>query len=696
MLMNNSNMYINRELSWLKFNTRVLLEAKNDRLPLLDKLKYLAIYGTNLDEFYMVRVAGLIELFKTGAMVSSADKLTPSTQLSEIRKYLHSEKTLVEDNFSDLIIELKKKRLYLKDYKQLNKKEKEEVEKYFYTNLFPLLIPIAVDTTHPFPILNNLSFGMVVKLKRASHSDLYKYALVRIPRVLPRFVELNQNTFIPIESIIKNYIQDLFPSHILVSALTYRVTRNADMDIKEEEADDFMEIMEEGLRLRQKGNIVRLEVQGVEDNDLLNFLIQHIHVDLDDIYHYKIPLNLSSLWQIVGNKNFAHLTAPSYKPAPLLDLDSRETIFDIIDNSDIFLYHPYDSFDPVVKFIQEASKDKDVLSIKMTLYRVGSNSPIVKALIDACKDGKQVTVMVELRARFDEENNLQWARALESAGAHVVYGIKGLKVHAKVALVIKEVNSKLKYYMHFATGNYNPSTARIYTDISLLTCQEDIGKDAIRFFHNITGISTKIDLKSFYTSPFHTKPVLLNLIANESSKKEEGRIILKTNALVDSDIIDALYEASNQGVKIDLIVRGICCLKPNVKGMSENIRVISIIGKYLEHARIYYFKHSTPNIYISSADLMTRNLKKRIEIMLPIYSNKIANYLLQILQLQLNDNQQAYELNSNSNYEKIITDKEPINSQEESEKYYTKIHKMTKSERISKVDKLINRLFKDS
>jgi polyphosphate kinase len=260
MLMNNSNMYINRELSWLKFNTRVLLEAKNDRLPLLDKLKYLAIYGTNLDEFYMVRVAGLIELFKTGAMVSSADKLTPSTQLSEIRKYLHSEKTLVEDNFSDLIIELKKKRLYLKDYKQLNKKEKEEVEKYFYTNLFPLLIPIAVDTTHPFPILNNLSFGMVVKLKRASHSDLYKYALVRIPRVLPRFVELNQNTFIPIESIIKNYIQDLFPSHILVSALTYRVTRNADMDIKEEEADDFMEIMEEGLRLRQKGNIVRLEV----------------------------------------------------------------------------------------------------------------------------------------------------------------------------------------------------------------------------------------------------------------------------------------------------------------------------------------------------------------------------------------------------------------------------------------------------
>jgi polyphosphate kinase len=696
MLLSHSDVYINRELSWLKFNTRVLQEADNERLPLLDRLKYLAIYGTNLDEFYMVRVAGLIELFKSGAMVSNSDKLTPLEQLSQVREHLHQEQKLVEHKFIEIMASLKKRRLYLKDYSQLNQSQKKLIEDEFYANIFPMLIPIAVDTTHPFPTLTNLSFGMVVKLKRASHSDLYKYALIRIPRILPRFIELTNNTFIPIESIIKHHIQDLFPSHILVSSMSYRVTRNADMDIKEEEADDFMEIMEEGLRQRSKGSVVRLEVQGVEDNDLLQFLVQHININQGDIYHYNIPLNLSSLWQIVGHKNFVHLTAPSYKPAPLLDLDSRETIFDIIDHSDIFLYHPYDSFDPVVKFIQDSSKDPDVLSIKMTLYRVGANSPIVKALIDACSAGKQVTVMVELKARFDEENNLQWARALESAGAHVVYGIKGLKVHAKIALVLKRVNKKLKYYMHFATGNYNPSTARIYTDISLLTCSDDIGKDAIKFFHNITGISTKIDLKTFSTSPFHSKPLLLNLIANETSKKEEGRIILKANALVDQDIIDALFDASSAGVKIDLIIRGICCLRPGIKGISDNIRVISIIGKYLEHARIYYFKHSNPNIYISSADLMTRNLNKRVEIMLPIYNSKISNYLLQILQLQLNDNMQAHELLESGEYQKIVSDKEQINSQEESEKYYTKIHKMTKSERISKVDKLINRLFKDS
>jgi polyphosphate kinase len=696
MLLSHSDVYINRELSWLKFNTRVLQEADNERLPLLDRLKYLAIYGTNLDEFYMVRVAGLIELFKSGAMISNSDKLTPLEQLSQVREHLHQEQKLVEHKFIEIMASLKKRRLYLKDYSQLNQSQKKLIEDEFYANIFPMLIPIAVDTTHPFPTLTNLSFGMVVKLKRASHSDLYKYALIRIPRILSRFIELTNNTFIPIESIIKHHIQDLFPSHILVSSMSYRVTRNADMDIKEEEADDFMEIMEEGLRQRSKGSVVRLEVQGVEDNDLLQFLVQHININQGDIYHYNIPLNLSSLWQIVGHKNFVHLTAPSYKPAPLLDLDSRETIFDIIDHSDIFLYHPYDSFDPVVKFIQDSSKDPDVLSIKMTLYRVGANSPIVKALIDACSAGKQVTVMVELKARFDEENNLQWARALESAGAHVVYGIKGLKVHAKIALVLKRVNKKLKYYMHFATGNYNPSTARIYTDISLLTCSDDIGKDAIKFFHNITGISTKIDLKTFSTSPFHSKPLLLNLIANETSKKEEGRIILKANALVDQDIIDALFDASSAGVKIDLIIRGICCLRPGIKGISDNIRVISIIGKYLEHARIYYFKHSNPNIYISSADLMTRNLNKRVEIMLPIYNSKISNYLLQILQLQLNDNMQAHELLESGEYQKIVSDKEQINSQEESEKYYTKIHKMTKSERISKVDKLINRLFKDS
>jgi polyphosphate kinase len=694
--LNNPELYINRELSWTEFNTRVLNEAQNKNWKILDQLKYLAIYGTNLDEFYMVRVAGLKELFKAGVNVSTPDNMTTLEQLQAIRDKLHAEKSDVEKEFVRIFKELESDGIYLKNYEELNDNQKVLVEEYFYANLFPVIIPIAVDATHPFPHMNNLSFGMVVKTKEESSND-FRYSLIRIPRILPRFIEIEHGLFIPIESIVKHYISSLFLGHEHISSAAFRVTRNADISIEEEEASDLMEQMEQGLRLRKRGDIVRLETQGCDDDDLIDFLSKHINIYRQDIYQYNIPLNLGSLWQIVGHVDFAHLTEPAYKPATSIDFELSKNIFEAIDKKDIALYHPYESFEPVVKFIQQAAKDPDVVAIKMTLYRVGKNSPIVQALIDASNDGKQVTAMVELKARFDEENNLHWARALESAGAHVVYGITGLKVHAKIALVIKKVGGKLKNYVHLSTGNYNAATARIYTDMSLFTCKESIGKDATIFFHHLTGSSnTNLRLNSLCASPTQTKPTLLALIAKEADIGKEGRIILKTNALVDNDIIKALYRASVAGVKIDLIIRGICCLKPGIKDISENIRVISIVGKYLEHPRIFWFKHSTPHIYISSADLMTRNLDKRVELMTPVYDENIAQDLLKILELQLTDTVQAKELKSDSLYHKVKATKKPFSSQIDCEDYYKKMNQLQAKVVESKGEKLATRLLRDS
>jgi polyphosphate kinase len=694
--LNNPELYINRELSWTQFNTRVFQESQNRSWKILDQLKFLAIYGTNLDEFYMVRVAGLKELFKAGVNVSTPDKMTTLEQLQSIRETLHTEKPLIENEFKRIFKELEAEGIYLKNYEELNSEQKASVEEYFYANLYPVIIPIAVDATHPFPHLNNLSFGMVVKTKEEGHSE-YRYSLIRIPRITPRFVEIDNGLFVPVESIVKKYIPSLFLGHELVSSAAFRVTRNADITIEEDEAGDLMEQMEQGLRLRKRGDIVRLETQGCDDDDLIDFLVKHIDIYRHDIYQYSIPLNLGSLWQIVGHKDFAHLTEPAHKPATPIELEVSKNTFEAIDQKDVALYHPYESFEPVVKFIQQAAKDPDVVAIKMTLYRVGKNSPIVKALIDASNDGKQVTAMVELKARFDEENNLHWARALESAGAHVVYGITGLKVHAKVALVIKKVNGKLKNYVHLSTGNYNAATARIYTDISLFTCKESIGKDATIFFHHLTGSSnTNLKLNSLCASPTQTKPTLLALIAKEADKGKDGRIILKTNALVDKDIIKGLYRASMAGVKIDLIIRGICCLKPGVEKISENIRVISVIGKYLEHPRIFWFKHSSPHIYISSADLMTRNLDKRVELMTPIYDENIGQDLFKILELQLTDTVQAKELKNDSQYHKVKAIKKPYSSQIDCEEYYKKMNQLNNKDSVSQGEKLASRLLKDS
>ena len=690
--LNSPQLYFNRELSWLKFNSRVLAQSLDKTLPPLERLKFLAIYGTNLDEFYMIRVAGLKTLYKARVQETGPDKLTPAQQLEDIRSYLHKEQTVLEGCYKDILSLLHTYGVNIKPYKKLNKEQKQEIKSIFFEQIYPVIIPIAIDATHPFPHLNNLSFGLALKL--ADDSNNLKHGLIRIPRILPRYIQLGQ-TFVPIESVVENYIKDLFPGYSKLASTPFRVTRNADIAIEEEEADDFLEILEEGLRARNKGTLVRLELKKGADEDLVNFLNSHMSLEKDDIYLYAdTPLNMGSFWQIVGDKALSHLILPPYTPKTLPPLNSDD-IFSAIEKQDILLYHPYDSFDPVVKFIQQASIDPNTIAIRMTLYRVGPKSPIIKALIEAVRDGKQVTVLVELKARFDEENNLIWAKTLEDAGAHVVYGIPGLKVHAKIAQVIKRKGSKLKSYLHLATGNYNPSTAKIYTDISYFTSKIELNNDATRFFHFLTGFSTHTKLEVLYMSPTEIKPKLLEMIEEESRYGADGHIILKSNSLVDSGIIRALYKASQANTRIDLIIRGICCLKPGVKGVSDNIQVHSIIGKYLEHPRIYYFKHDEVKCYISSADLMPRNLVRRVELMTPIMEPELAHRIEQILYLQLKDNQLRWELKENGEYVKVPALGDKINNHTILEDYITKIYNKTRKETPDYVRKLAGRLLKE-
>ncbi|MCK9455609.1 polyphosphate kinase 1, partial [Sulfurimonas sp.] len=548
----NPSLYNNREISWLQFNTRVLKQAQDESLPLLERLKFLAIYGTNLDEFYMIRVAGLKKLFAAGIVVSSADKLTPLEQLREIRAYLHQEQQVVEHCMSGILKKLELEGISIKLYKEVNQHQRNYLNRYFNENIYPVIIPIAVDATHPFPHLNNLSFGLIVKLQDSDNTAIERFGIIRVPRVLERFVELEHNVYVPIESIVVEHVAELFPGYTLLKFASFRVTRNADIEIEEEEADDFLEILEEGLKLRRKGAMVRLEIGSDGDEEIINFFNRHTNVYKDDIYKFHTFLNLSSLWQIVSNKHFAHLLTEAFKPKTLPPLDNNENIFSTLEKQDILLYHPYESFDPIVKLIQTAAKDPDVVSIKMTLYRSGTDSPIVKALMSASESGKQVTVMVELKARFDEENNLIWAKALEKAGAHVIYGIKGFKVHAKATLITRRKNGKLKQYAHLGTGNYNPTTSKIYTDMSYLTSKDDITSDMTRFFHFLTGFSKKGKLNELYMSPSQIKPKVLSLIQNETRKGTNGEIIAKLNSLVDDDVIKALYKASQAGVKVSL------------------------------------------------------------------------------------------------------------------------------------------------
>ncbi len=641
----------------------------------------------------MIRVAGLKQLYSARVGSSGIDEMTPLEQLKAITSYLKDEQKELEKNYKTIVDDLAKSGLYIINYSDLNSQLKQKADEYFIENILPVIIPIAVDATHPFPPLNNLSLSLAVTLKDENGEDGTKYAMIRIPRLLQRFIHISKDTYIPIESLIVEHIGDIFPGYKVTSYATFRVTRNADIVIEDEEADDFMEILEQGLRLRKKGAFVRLEIDEGASEEIVEFLNSHIKVYKEDIYRYSIPLNLGALWDIVSNKDYSHLALPTNIPKTLAPFDKNESMFKIIDREDVMILHPYESFEPVVRFIQEAAKDPKVLSIRMTLYRVGANSPIVQALIDASNNGKQVTAMVELKARFDEENNLIWAKALEEAGAHVIYGIPGFKVHAKIAQVIRKSNGSLKIYQHYSTGNYNVTTSKIYTDVGYFTSSDAFRADSITFFHILTGFSKNKKLNNLKMSPFQIKETLLTMIKNEAKKGSEGRIIAKMNSLVDKDVIKALYRASMEGVKIDLIIRGICCLKPGIKGISENINVISIIGKYLEHARIFYFKHDPSQVYISSADWMPRNLEKRFELMIPVLDQAISQKLIDYLHLQLADNQLAWRLNPDESYTLIEAKKgeESIDSQAVLEHYINKIYKKnrktTTSDTLSNKDK---------
>ena len=687
------DLYFNRELSWLKFNTRVLAQAKNKSLPPLERMKFLAIYGTNLDEFYMIRVAGLKTLLKARVQETAIDKLTPTEQLKAIHKTIHKEQKVVESSFQNIMTELKEHGVTIKNYTELSSKHQESIKTEFFEQIYPVIMPIAIDAMHPFPHLNNLSFALALKLEDSKGNS--KHGLIRIPRILPRFLQVD-HCYVPIENVVDHFSGELFQGLTKIASIPFRVTRNADLEIEEEEADDFIEIMEEGLRSRNRGLLIRLELMENPEPSLLKFLTTHLKLDPLDIYYYNIPLNLGTLWNIVTEESLAYLTLPNYSPKILPPFDEDNDIFQTIEKQDVLLYHPYESFDPVVNFIYQAAKDPNTLSMRMTLYRVGKNSPIVKSLIKAAKAGKQVTVLVELKARFDEETNLHWARKLEESGAHVIYGIKGLKVHAKVAQVTKRKGKILQGYVHLGTGNYNPATSRIYTDMSYFTTKQEFNNDVTKFFHFITGFSDHSRLKTLTLSPEHIKPKLIRMITHEGLQKEKGLIILKANSLVDPDIIQALYKASMKGCKVELIIRGICALKPGVKGISENISVFSIIGKYLEHPRIYYFQHDKNQCYISSADLMPRNLIRRIEILTPIVEPNLVQKIKQILSLQLQDNTLRWKLKSSGEYKQIKhNDEKIINNHEILEEYITKIHNKSKKDTPEYVTQLAKKVLKD-
>lgn len=692
------SVFINRELSWLRFNSRVLAQCEK-ALPPLEKLKFIAIYMTNLDEFYMIRIAGLKQLFAAGVAASGSDGMSPLEQLREIRKYIKDELALVEKHYKDALKELAQNGLFMRNYDEILPELRAKCDEYFFSNILPVIVPIAVDATHPYPHLNNLSFSLAVKLADADSPEIIKFGMIRISRVLPRFYQAADNVYVPIETIVHRHAEEIFPGYKLLSSAAFRVTRNADIVIEEEEADDFMMILEQGLKLRRKGAFVRMQIQKDADAEIVEFLNSHMKIFYKDIYEYTVPLTLNSLWQIVGNKEFSHLCLPPYAPKTLPPFSSHLSMFDVIDKEDVLVVHPYESFDPVVQFIREASKDPRVISIRMTLYRVDKNSPIIQALIDAANDGKQVTVMVELKARFDEENNLHWAKALEDAGAHVIYGITGFKVHAKVSQVIRQEGGKLKFYMHLSTGNYNGGSAKIYTDVSYFTSRAEFASDTTTFFHILSGFSKNRRLQTLSMSPMQIKERVLEMIKAETAHGEQGRIVAKMNALVDSDIVDALVKASSAGVRIDLIVRGICCVRPGVKGLSENIRVRSLIGKYLEHARIFYFRHADPQIYIASADWMPRNLERRLELMTPIIDKNLQERLLEFLRLQLSDNELAFELQNSGEYAKVRPKEGDarINSQEVLEEYVSGIYKATKKDTDKgKSEQMVAKLLKES
>ncbi|MBD2277805.1 polyphosphate kinase 1 [Aphanizomenon flos-aquae] len=674
--------YINRELSWLEFNNRVLHEACDPRTPLLERLKFLAIFSSNLDEFFMVRVAGLKQQVEATVNLLTPDGRTPQKQLDDIRLHLNPQLKKHNAEFEEVLRPLLVQQgIYILDYIELNPKQRSYLDNYFEEQIFPVLTPLAVDPSHPFPHISNLSLNLAVVVKNPDTEEEF-FARVKVPQVLPRFLPLPPElrvqdngkianwSGIPLEQAIAHNLESLFPGMSIQEYHPFRITRDADLELEEDEADDLLLAIEQELRKRRMGgNTVRLEIRSQTPASVRSRLLEDLRLTNSDIYEVDGLLALRDLM------HFLALPLPELKDLPrqsvvpsrlqrlrepcidtdVLEQEEGKDFFSIIREKDLLVHHPYQSFSgTVVRFITSAAHDPNVLAIKMTLYRTSGDSPIVNALIAAAENGKQVSVLVELKARFDEENNIYWARRLERVGVHVVYGLVGLKTHSKIVLVVRREKDRMRRYVHIGTGNYNPKTARLYTDLGLFSCREELGADLTDVFNFLTGYSRQKSYREIMVAPVNMRDRFLELIKREIDNVQNGfsgRIVAKMNALVDPQIISALYEASRAGVQIDLIIRGICCLRPGLPNLSDNIRVISIIGRFLEHSRIYYFyNHNQEEIYIGSADWMRRNLDRRVEVITPIKDQEIAKDLQEILGIMLADNRHAWELQPDGNY----------------------------------------------
>lgn len=661
--MEKADLYYNRELSWLKFDYRVLSEARDKSNPLFERLKFLSITASNLDEFFMVRVAALKDMVHAGYTKEDISGMTPEKQLSAINEETHSLVNLQYSTYNrSLVPALKQNGIVLiPHHEALSKKQAAFVDRYFEDNVYPVLTPMAVDSSRPFPLIRNksLNLGALVKKKGEKEAEV-EFATVQVPSVLPRVVKIpddEERVFIFLEEIIERNIEKLFLNYDVLCIHPFRIMRNADLSIGEDEAEDLLKEIEKQLKKRQWGEAIRLEVEEGIDKALLKMIRKELKIAQEDIYYINGPLDLTVLMKLYGMEGFERLKETPYEPQSVPELPPDCDIFEEIRKRDILLHHPYQTFAPVVEFIKQASRDENVLAIKQTLYRVSGNSPIIAALAQAAENGKQVSVLVELKARFDEENNIVWAKMLEKAGCHVIYGLVGLKTHSKITLVVRREEEGIKRYVHLGTGNYNDATAKLYTDLGLLTCRQDIGEDATAVFNMLSGYSEPRSWNKLSLAPLWLKERFLYLIRREigfARAGREARIIAKMNSLCDKDIIDALYEAGRAGVKIDLIVRGICCLRTGIPGVSDNITVRSIVGTFLEHSRIFYFENGKDEeYYLASADWMPRNLNRRVEILFPVEQNDLKERIAHVLDCLLRDNQKAQFLQPDGSYEKV-------------------------------------------
>ena len=668
----------NREMSWISFDERILEEARDKNLPLFERLKFLSISASNLDEFFMVRVASVRDMMKAGIDRKDIAGLTPKEQLKLIIPKTHELMTAQYNTYNrSLLPALSAIGLeVITSHEKLTEEQAKAVDRYFDEDVYPVLTPMAMDSARPFPLITNkaLNIGLLIRKKDAKKEDELEFATVQVPSVLPRIYELPEQNdeihrVILLEEIIRRNIGKLFMGNEVICAYPYRVTRDADMEIDEDDAEDLLKEIQRQLKKRRWGQVIRLEVEENINKKLLKILKEELEVKEDNIYMFNGPLDLTFLMKMYGMKGFDDYKVPGYTPAAVPALMNDQTIFENIRRQDILLHHPYMTFDPVVDFIRQASVDPQVLAIKMTLYRVSGHSPIVAALAQAADNGKQVTVLVELKARFDEENNIVWAKQLEKAGCHVIYGLLGLKTHSKIALVVRKEEDGIRRYVHLGTGNYNDSTAKLYTDCGILTCNAEIGEDATAVFNMLSGYSEPSRWNHLIVAPLWMKKRFLSMIDREAENArqgKEGHIIAKMNSLCDPDIISALYAASAAGVKIELIVRGICCLKTGIEGVSENITVRSIVGNFLEHARIFYFyNNGAEEVYMGSADWMPRNLIRRVEIVFPVLDPEVKKQVMHIVEIQLEDTLKARILQPDGTYERVdLRGKEKICAQD--------------------------------